>query len=206
MSKIPSVQQLTADMTPEDKIKKEQYRTDLIRQCRDFVFAYIENHAAAKIKHRNDVDKRTNAYIFRFSPPSPRGIQTTYYSQVTINAKTNACNFDRMRPHHHNNDLWFFPIFYVMNGVTKNPERTFTKLQLEPVIDQLRTLLETPEKGYRNVSLRFLRDKQNNRLRDCNVVYVEWGAPRVVPTTQVTQSSAAEQDTSSMEVQESSKD
>lgn len=134
-------------LTEEEKAQKEAIRTELVRKCRDYVQRYVENKSPGKIRYRALVKKRNNSYVFRYSPPSARGTPTTYFSQVVINRDTDECRFEYMRPKNHDRNLWYFPIWYMMNGFTKNASRTFQALNLEPVETSLTAVFE--KLGYR---------------------------------------------------------
>jgi hypothetical protein len=194
MSKIPSASVLASgqvqekknmvrspivELTEEEKQRKYDFKLNLLKKCADFLYEYIEDQAAKKIKFRSD-NKMNSAYVFRYSPPAGRDIKTFYYSQLVIDGETNQCSLDYCRPNRHPNRLWYFPIFYIMNGVSRNPERTFEKLGIESVQNRLRSLLKSLE---HHVSYRYIRNKTEPH-KDCNVVLVQWGitpVPKVAP-------------------------
>lgn len=155
------------ELSEEERQDKEQRRTELVRRCRDYIQSYIEKKAPGKIRYRNNVLKTNNSYVFRYSPPSKRGQRTNYFSQVVIDSNTYECRLEYFRPRRHEMNFWYFPIFYMMNGFTKNPARTFQALGLEPVQNSIRDVFK--EKGYR---VQYL---YNRRIG--NVVCVEWDRP-----------------------------
>lgn len=157
------------EVSPEERMIKELMRNGYIMKCRDFVFRYIRKHAGGKIVYRNSLQKN-NAYIFRYSPPATRGTKTQYYSQVVYNTTTGGFSFDYQRPLNHGKEIWYFPVWYMMNGVTKNQKRQFSVIGLETVETLLRNLFESKQyviKFYRN---RILEDGQQTG----NLVMVEW--------------------------------
>lgn len=154
------------ELTPEEKAEKEAIRTELVRKCRDYIQSYIERKAPGKIRYRANVLNMNDSYVFRFSPPAKRGQRTRYFSQVVINRDTDECRLEYFRPRRHDKSLWYFPIYYMMNGFTKNPERTFQALGLETVQNSLRTVFEA--KGYQ---VQYLYNRQIG-----NVVCVSWNA------------------------------
>ena len=158
------------ELTEEEKQAREAVRTELVTRCRDYVLSYVEKKAPGKIRYRANVLKMNNSYIFRYSPPAKRGQRTDYFSQVVINRDNNECRLEYFRPRRHDKNLWYFPIYYMMNGFTKNPVRTFQALGIEPVQNLVKQTFE--DKGYR---VQFM---YNRRIG--NVVCVEWGQEKVV--------------------------
>ena len=142
------------ELTEEEKKIKEQNRTQMVLKCRDYVHNYIEKKAPGKIRYRSNVLKMNNSYVFRFAPPAKRGQRTRFFSQVVIDRNTGDCRLEYFRPRRHDQNLWYFPIYYMMNGVTKNPARTFESLGIVPVNDSIKKVFE--DLGYR-VSFEYTR-------------------------------------------------
>ena len=159
-------------LTEEELQEKENLRNQIIKQCRDYVQYYIQNKAPGKITYSANIKGRNNSYIFRYSPPSKRGIKTQNFSQIVYDKEKNDCHFEYFRPEHHDHHLWYFPIWYMMNGFTKNAKRTFQALGIEPVETSLRQTFE--QLGY-NITY-----FGNNRIG--RVVSVEWTT--IATTTQ----------------------
>lgn len=116
-------------LTEEEKQKREANRTQLIDECRVFIRDFI-------------VQRKPRP--FRYSPPAPQGAQTQYFSQICIDTSaetTNRFRLTNLRPMNHPPNLWYFPIYYMMNGFTKNPTRTFQALGLVPVEVELKQQL-----------------------------------------------------------------
>lgn len=173
---IPPVSEIdTMEFTQEEQVARETLRNTYIEKCRDYVNAYIQKKAPGKIKYRAKVHQKTNCYIFRFSAPKPRGVKTRYFSQVVLNVEKNECYFDYQRPQNHPQEVWYFPIYYMINGFTKNPKRTFQAIGLEPVFNSLRSLFEG--KGYQ---IKFIRNRFYNENPTGNLILVEWGASETV--------------------------
>lgn len=164
--------EVVPELTEEEKLAKETERTELVRKCRDYVQSYIERKAPGKIRYRANILNTTDSYVFRYSPPSKRGEKTDFFSQVVVDSDTNECRLEYFRPRRHDKNLWYFPIFYMMNGFTKNPTRTFQALGLEPVQNSIRDVFEG--KGYR---VKYIYSR-----RVGNVVCVEWGPETEPPT------------------------
>lgn len=161
----PVAAEQVPELTEEEKQAKEAARTELVSKCRDYIHSYIERKAPGKIRYRANILNMTDSYVFRYSPPAKRGDRTDYFSQVVIDSDTNECRLEYFRPRRHDKNLWYFPIFYMMNGFTKNPARTFQALGLEPVQNSIRDVFES--KGYR---VKYLYSR-----RIGNVVCVQWG-------------------------------
>lgn len=158
--------------TPEERMMKELMRNGYIMKCRDFVYRYIRTNAAAKIIYRNGLQKN-NAHIFRYSPPATRGVITQYYSQVVYDTTNGTFAFDYQRPNNHSKDIWYFPVWYVMNGMTKNVKRQFATIGLETAESMLRTLFESKQ-----YVIKFFRNRVlENGQQTGNLVVVEWNAP-----------------------------
>ncbi len=177
-------------MTPEEKQVHEVYRTSLIKIARDFVHSYIEKRAGDKIYYNNNTLDRKSAVIFRFSPPVKRGEKTHYFSQVVVNAETKECHLEYSRPINHENKLWYFPIFYVMNGLTKNTQRTFEKLSLTSVQTSLGDMFQ--KLGYRTFNRHF-RSK-TDQSQNCNIMGVIWGEPMIASTESTTTTTDQQQE------------
>lgn len=156
----PNRENPSQDNTPrqewsqEEREARERNRTELVLKCRDFIRDFIMKRAPGKMSYRLNVKKAKTAAIFRYSPPSSRGERTQYFSQVVIDKDTNQCSLAYFRPRNHPANLWFFPIFYMMNGFTKNSVRTFQALGLTPVEVELKEHFEP------NYQLRFYYSRQ----------------------------------------------
>ena len=157
------------EISPEELMMKELIRNGYISKCRDFVFNYIRKFAGRKIVYRNSL-QRNNAYIFRYSPPAVRGTKTPYYSQVVYNTTTNTFSFDYQRPANHGKEIWYFPVWYMMNGNTKNKKRNFSALGIQTTESLLRTLFEEKQYGIKFFHNRTLPNGENTG----NLVMVEW--------------------------------
>jgi hypothetical protein len=159
--------------SPEERMIKELMRNGYIMKCRDFVYRYIRTGAGAKIIYRNGQQKN-NAHIFRYSPPAARGVITQFYSQVVYDTTNSTFSFDYQRPNNHSKDIWYFPVWYVMNGMTKNVKRQFSTIGMETVESMLRTLFEGKQYG-----IKFYRNRVlDNGQQTGNLVVVSW-APAV---------------------------
>ena len=158
-------------MTEEELEDKERLRCGYIEDCRDYVLKFIKSKAKGKINYRAN-SLKNNACIFRYSPPAKRGERTRYYSQVWYNVEKEEYGFDYERPPSHPKEIWYFPIWYMMNGFTKNPKRTFQAIGLVPVETFLRNLFES--RGY---TIKYYRNRHlDDRTETGNLVVVEWGS------------------------------
>lgn len=167
--------------SPEERMIKELMRNGYITKCRDFVYRYIRTNAGAKIIYRNGQQKN-NAHIFRYSPPATRGVITQFYSQVVYDTTNGTFAFDYQRPNNHSKDVWYFPVWYIMNGVTKNVKRQFNTIGIESVESMLRTLFESKQYGIKFYRNRVLENGQQTG----NLVVVDW-APAVQSENQYTE-------------------
>ena len=171
---IPNASEIVQvpEISPEERMIKELMRNGYIAKCRDFVFRYIRKSAGGKIVYRNSLHQNS-AYIFRYSPPATRGVSTQYYSQVVYNTTTGGFSMDYVRPVNHDKEIWYFPVWYIMNGVTKTKKRQFQSIGLETVESMLRTLFESKQYGIKFYRNRFLADGTQTG----NIVMVEWNLP-----------------------------
>lgn len=161
-NKIPEFDQ-------QEQKQRELERTVYILNCVNYIFEYIKQIAPEKI-YKRVKNQLNNCYIYRFSPPIARGYRTRYFSQIVYDTDTQKCRFEYFRPLRHARNLWYFPIYYMMNGFTNNPHRTFDKLSISSV-EQLLTEYFT-NKGYR---ISFFRNRIINERPTGNLIFVEWG-------------------------------
>jgi len=148
--------------------EKELARTVYIINCVNYIFEYIKQTAPTKIFARVK-SELNNCYVYRFSPPAARGINTRYFSQVVYDTETQECRFEYFRPLRHGRNLWYFPIYYMMNGYTKNDQRTFQELSINTVEQLLIDYFIN--KNYR---IKFFRNRIVDGNPTGNLVYVEW--------------------------------
>lgn len=122
-------------LTEEEKQEKERARTELISKCRDFIFRFIMQQAPRIMAKSLNERKSKKATIFKYNfIEQPQGERTRNFSYVVINKETERCHFAFFRPKDHSDDnLWYFPIAYMMNGFSLNSARTFQALGLTPV-------------------------------------------------------------------------
>tara|TARA_R100001163_G_C5067090_1_gene205959 strand:- start:396 stop:968 length:573 start_codon:yes stop_codon:yes gene_type:complete len=139
-------------LTQEELESREIVRTSYIEECRNFLLTYIKQKAPARIKYNANIRNIKNCDVFSFAPPAPRGVETPFYSQVVFDVTTNQCKFARSRPTNHPVEHWYFPIYYMVNGFTKNAKRTFQALGLVPGQTYIRNMFE--RKGYTVVMVR----------------------------------------------------
>lgn len=175
---LPNVSELTnysfndqpTPYSTQSDEEKEALRTSYIKACRDYTEKFIQRTSVEQIISRaNDPDQSNSCDVFVFSPPNKRGYRTRFYSQVVYDTETQTCHFEYFRPVRHPRHLWYWPVYYVMNGYTKNPQRTFEALGLVPVevsLDQWFT-----SKGYR---VEFHRSQLVDGQPTGNITRVEW--------------------------------
>jgi hypothetical protein len=159
--------------------ERELSRIVHITNCVTYIFEYIKQTAPTKIFSRVKT-QLNNCYVYRYSPPAIRGQKTRYFSQVVYDIETQECRFEYFRPLRHNRNLWYFPIYYMMNGYTKNSERTFHELNINTV-EQLLTDYFT-NKGYR---IKFFRNRIVDNTPTGNLVYVEWDDKSQIKTPEL---------------------
>jgi hypothetical protein len=135
--------ELSNEVMSEEEM--EYYRIYLRRECTDWLYNFIMN----RYNNKGFWDPTTPiSTIFKFSAPEKIGFKTPYYSQICISGLD--CNQIKLvyeRPEGHSMNDWYFPIYYMLNGKTRNLKRTFDKIGIIPVIDRIQSAL--PDKYVR---------------------------------------------------------
>lgn len=121
---------------------REGHRTAQIRACRDFLFHDLKRKIRNAIRQQTDLPKN----IFFFASPRSPGKKSRCFSWISIHTATGICRYHQLRPESHSNLEWYFPIWYLMNGFHKNPERNFQVLNLKTVQDLLTDYIQNEQK------------------------------------------------------------
>jgi len=150
-----SYKEILVPPTQKSPEEREAERTEYIEKCRNYVFNFIMRQAPKKMHQRFVVQKENNAVVFRYSPPVANGQETAYFSHIIYDTESNQFSMAHTRPQNHPTTHWYFPIYYIMNGFTKNSSRTFQALGLKPVEVELR---EQPQ--FANYEVKFFYSRQ----------------------------------------------